>query len=116
VTKPIGLVITEDLVPTAVMCGMTYEDAWDATPAEIQVVTSAWYKAKAVTGWINGEYVAAAIAVCFSKNAKYPDNPLDAIDSYVDPDMEVTEEQAEYYRKLIMGNFAKLGGKPKEGE
>lgn len=91
------------------MCGMTYEDAWEATPAEIQVVVTAWYKARAVGAWIHGQYVAAAVGCCFSKNAKYPDNPLEAFDNYVDPDMAVTEEQAEYYRKLIMGNFAKLG-------
>ena len=27
-------------------------------------------------GWINGQYVAKAISVNFSKKAKYPDNPI----------------------------------------
>jgi len=97
------------------MCGMSYEDAWDATPDELTTVVNAWYKGVAVTAWVNGQYVAAAIGVSFSKNAKYPENPLDAFDKYVDPNMEVTEEQAEYYRKLIMGNYARLGN-PKEDE
>ena len=103
-------------MPTAVMCGMTYEDAWDATPTEIQICVSSWYKAQAVTAWISGQYVAAAIGVCFSKGAKYPDNPLDAMDNMVDPDMEVTEEQAEYYRKLIMGSYARFGSHHNEDE
>lgn len=28
------------------------------------------------TGWTNGLYVVRAISSCFSKNAKYPDEPL----------------------------------------
>ena len=102
-------------MPTAVMCGMTYEDAWDATPKEIQVCVSAWYRAQAMSAWISGQYVAAAIGVCFSKGMKYPDNPLDAIENMVDPDMEVTEEQAEYYRKLIMGSYARFGNPKEDG-
>lgn len=87
---------------------MSGEDAWDSTPAEIVAVVTAWYRAKAVTAWLNGQYVAAAIGAAFSKNAKYPENPLDALDSMVDPDMELTEEEAEYWRKKIMGDYGRL--------
>lgn len=91
------------------MCGMSYEDAWDATPVELQVVTTAWYKAGAVTAWLHGQYVAAAIGVSFSKGAKYPENPLDTFENYVDPDMVLTEDEMEYWRKRIMGGFGRLG-------
>ena len=102
------MVITKELIPTAQMCGMSYEDAWDATPKEISETVSAWYKAQTVTAWIHGQYVAAAIGVAFSSNAKYPDNPLDVIDHMVDPDMELTEEEAEYWRKKIMGDYGRM--------
>ena len=97
------------------MCGLSCEDAWDATPAELHICIEAWYKAQAFSAWISGQYVAVAIGTAFSRNVKYPENPLDAFENMVDPDMEVTEEQAEYYRKLIMGSYARLG-KPNEDE
>lgn len=91
------------------MCGMPYEDAWNATPAEIQVVVTAWYKAQTLSAWISGQYVAAAIGVSFSKNAKYPNNPLDEFNNAIDPDMELTDEEAEYWRKKLMSNLGSLG-------
>lgn len=102
------MVITRDLIPQAQMCGMSLEDAWDATPAEITSTVSAWYKARAVTAWLHGQYVAAAIGVAFSKGAKYPDNPLEAMENAVDPDMELTEEEAEYWRKKLMSNIGRI--------
>jgi hypothetical protein len=30
-----------------------------------------------LTAWLNGIYVAKAIASCFSKNSKYPQEPID---------------------------------------
>ena len=101
--------ITEDLVPQAIMSGMSYEDAWDSTPAELTVVISSWYKARTVSAWIDGQYVLSAIACAFSKNVKYPENPLDVLDNMVDPNMELTEEEAEYWRKKIMSGYGRLG-------
>jgi len=91
------------------MSGMSYEDAWDSTPAELAVVIPSWYKARAVSAWLDGQYVLAAVACAFSKNAKYPENPLDALDNMVDPDMELTEEEAEYWRKKLMAGYGRLG-------
>lgn len=98
------------------MCGISYEDAWDATPHELTVAVSSWHKGRLVSAWLDGQYVMAAIGCAFSKSAKYPENPLEALENMVDPDMEVTEEQAEYYRKLVMSNYARLGNIASEDE
>lgn len=87
---------------------MSYEDAWDATPAEISVVVTAWFKARTMDAWLHGQYVAAAIGVAFSKNAKYPENPLETMNNMVDPDMELTEEEQDYWRKKLMSGFGRL--------
>lgn len=102
------MVITSELIPRAVMCGLSYEDAWDATPVEISLVVESWYKARTVSAWLDGQYVLAAIGCSFSKSGRYPDNPLDAIENMVDPDMVLTEEEEEYYRKLLMGNLGRM--------
>lgn len=110
------MVITKDLIPKALMCGMSYEDAWDATPKEILAVVESWHKARLVTAWMNGQYVLAAIGCSFSKSAHYPESPLDAIENMVDPDMEVSEEEAEYYRKLFMSSLGRTFKKNNEDE
>lgn len=98
------------------MTGMSYEDAWDATPKELGVVSRAWHKAVAVKAWTNGIYVASAIGMSFSKNAKYPENPLVELENEVDPDMELTEEEQEYWRKRLMANFEQFQRSDKEDE
>ena len=108
--------VLNEIVETACMTGLSYEDAWDATPKELGVVTRAWHKAVAVSAWTNGVYFAAAIGVSFSKNAKYPENPLVEFENEVDPDMELTEEEQEYWRKRLMANFDQFQRSDNEDE
>lgn len=84
----------------AVMSGMSYEDAWDATPREAEVMISAYHKRMSHEAWLHGMYVMAAIGSCLSTKTHYPDNPS-VEETIVDPDMDLTEEEKEYYRKLF---------------
>jgi len=55
-----------------------------------------------VQAWLTGYYVMHAIGVCFSKNRKYPKNPLEEV--RIDNDMVLTEEeQVEWTKKMFQG-------------
>ena len=68
--------------------GVPYETFWNLTPKKIEPFIEAFrqkqiYEAEAFkeqtnfTAWLNGIYISHAISACYSKNAVYPEIPLD---------------------------------------
>lgn len=54
--------------------------------------------------WISGYYVMRGVAHIMSKKNKYPDNPL-KVEEVVVEDMELTEEEKEFYTDKLFGKL-----------
>lgn len=66
------------------------------------------YHAKEIEyqSWLTGLYVQNAIASCFDKKAKYPKNPLE--EQEVVQDMDLTEDQADFYREQFLKRLQRM--------
>lgn len=84
------------------MAGLSYEDALDATPKEIDAYIKAWSIRTKFEGWVYGQYIQAAIACALTGKNVYPDNPINGLGEEIDDDADWTEEELDYYRKLAM--------------
>lgn len=81
------------------MIGVDYDRFWHLTPKRLQPFIEAYkrqreheadaFRAKAnFSAWLQGIYFAKAISVCFSKNDRYYDRPVDLNASSDDTDDE----------------------------
>lgn len=70
---------------------------------------SAEYRAKEIEyhSWLTGLYVQNAIASCFNKKVKFPENPLKEKTVVVE-DMELTEEKADFYREQFLKRLQRM--------
>jgi hypothetical protein len=71
-------------LPQCLTIGISYDLFWSLNPARIEPFKAAYKQGKDeekaiinLTAWLNGQYVAEAIAACFGKNHKYPSQPID---------------------------------------
>lgn len=74
--------ILEDLQEIACMCGISKKDFLHSTRKDIDLRIQCYQKNReerfkeiSHQSWLTGVYVCEAIATCFSKNHKYPQNP-----------------------------------------
>lgn len=76
--------INKVYLPQALSIGVGYKDFWELTPKKLQPFVKAKeqeieLRTKMVNyeAWLNGLYIRQAIASIFSKNGKYPEQPID---------------------------------------
>lgn len=82
-------------MPVAIKYGIPYDTFWKINPKILKMYQDAKTeevemrsKVTDYTAWLNGVYVAKAIASCFSKGAKYPDKPFGTETKEVSPEDE----------------------------
>jgi len=79
--------------PAYLAIGMTADEFWHGNPRLAKSYSEAW-KARTQSAyhaeWRQGLYVAQAIGACFSKEGKYPEEPMFTVES----DEEVAERKA----------------------
>lgn len=71
--------IEEEILPQALMFGVSYNEFWDMTPNELKPFIKAFSLRQEMIDtnmWVLGSYVRAAIVSCFNKQAKYPAKPI----------------------------------------
>lgn len=95
------------------MCGMTEKEFRHSTMRDINLRLKAYkqekeYKEKEIEykSWLTGFYVQCAISSCFSKKAKYPENPLKQ--KVVVENMDLTEEEKERYRREFLERLQRM--------
>lgn len=71
-------------MPQALQAGIEYKQFFHYTPFAINKIIDAYnsqkkedYEYSQYLSWLNGLYVQCAIASCFNKGSKYPENPLE---------------------------------------
>lgn len=89
----------------AFLCGMTEKEFRHSTLSEINLRLKRYkeekeYKAKEIEhqAWLSGVFVMNAINCCFSKNAKYPENPLAKINGSIE---EMAKQTGKSEEELI---------------
>lgn len=65
-----------------------------------------WEKAE-YESWLSGWYVLNAIGTAFGKHHKYPENPMKQKQVVVE-NMELTEEEADEYRKQFIKRLQRM--------
>jgi hypothetical protein len=69
----------EEILPNALMIGITYDLFWELDPLAMVPFTKAFelkLKFMDTEAWRNGLYIKLAIASSFDKKTKYPESPL----------------------------------------
>ena len=103
----------------ALRYGMTKHEYMHSTPHDVDLflqVKSDEEKQKGeimnYTAWLNGLYVARAVASVMSKKSKYPKKPISDKDSeFVDSIVvteDMSEEAKEQTRQLFLGNLLEM--------
>jgi hypothetical protein len=71
-------------LPQCLTIGVSYELFWSLNPAKIEPFKEVFKQRKEeelatmnYNAWLNNLYTAYAVGSCFSKNSKYPSQPLD---------------------------------------
>lgn len=74
----------KEIYPLAIKSGISPKDFYHMTARDIQLCVEAYLdnleresKKTEYSAWLTGMYVSHAIGCNFSRNAKYPPNPLD---------------------------------------
>lgn len=108
-----------DAYKAALRYGMTKREYMHSTPHDVDLflqVKSDDEKQKGeimnYTAWLNGLYVARAVASVMSKKSKYPKKPISDKDSeFVDSIVvteDMSEEAKEQTRQLFLGNLLEM--------
>ena len=108
-----------DAYKAALRYGMTKHEYMHSTPHDVDLflqVKSDEEKQKGeimnYTAWLNGLYVARAVASVMSKKSKYPKKPISDKDSeFVDSIVvteDMSEEAKEHTRQLLLGNLLEM--------
>lgn len=89
--------IENEWLPFCLNIGISYELFWTLNPRKIRPFVLADRKKQEedfnmrnFNAWLNGIYVAQAIGSCFSKQDKYPEQPIDFKESKKDSKKDAT--------------------------
>ena len=90
---------------------------WKLNPKKLEVFAEA-FKEKAkfrqeennTKAWLEGMYITHAIAACFSRNAKYPEYPIELNSSALDQQSKTEAQKFEAYAISFNQEFKKKHG------
>lgn len=97
--------INEEILPNALMIGVSYELFWTLDPKSLAPFVKAFalkQKYDDVCNWQLGIYIQQAIAACFNKSAKYPNKPMLADKSVTPPKPETPEQKQQRMKDAFM--------------
>ena len=105
------------MLPSAIEAGLSERDFIHMTPASIRRHIDAFWKRRKnewekteYESWLSGWYVLNAIGTAFGKHHKYPENPMKQTQVVVE-DLELTEEEADEYRKQFIKRLQRMEAK-----
>lgn len=102
--------INDEVLPKALMIGVSYELFWELNPTTLTPFVKAFSLKQQyddTLAWQHGLYVSKAISACFSKQEKYPSKPIFTSDK-----KELTpEEKQKQIRERFLAHAKALNAK-----